>query len=879
MVEYSLKAETIYRLWGQARPDDDASLLAVYSDAAAAFGPALPFVLSRQSLEAYPYAELGGDKVLPSDLSPLPGEVWVVFCFHDQFLKAADPRTILRTDGFMLVLEWRKGESDSALLSSAFHTLAAMVRKQQNVTGWGLHPSLLRYQDKVDFTDRYLFADDGRVADVASAYGALAAGLQCAVSNKFPREWPFPTLQWDSALGRIAGVAGLERKLSVVADCGGRVVAVAAEQVTAAERQLSDLQEKDKPRFGHLRIHGIVPVSRFSRQACAIAFCADNERRRNSRLLLTAASAVTAAGTIFWGLSEYERRQEAERERVVAQAAPLLTAASDESAFGTAAAGLTRLGTLAEDEDVRRLLVNQVRLRSWIVPVRVDRNPELCHESLPLEAILAHSDDAIAAAEAVLADKDGKLARQAKPAPVTVPENWAIEYRSVAGMLSAVRKDTKEVLWESPMGFQVSSGEVSATNGLLLVQSYSPKHAVVGLNAVRGTVVWSRATGTVLRHSAVSPDGKYWALLSQDRQVSVLETETGRPAFETVQVGPEVMSLAFSPDASQLYLKGTERTVVCQLCPSRTLTQVERPGDRLLDWHLTDAGARIEQDVQFLVSDEKLAELSSRFARGEQVSPEELASRIERQTYDLKSARVVASKPLEEVSSPWIPANEKLSFEPPALSDRWKRIPSGGWVFGTRLMRQVHVCDDRGRKLWSTMGYSTPGVIPFDVDASGTTLAVAVANDEVQLFDPLSGAERSARRKQTDAVSVLAFADLADESLLLVGGGADDPLKDGPGYLSVYDVRLGIKCFEIPGTRYRIKRCAVDAEKNILFDDGFCRAVNALRQPKAPAAAFTADEVRTLLQTLTNLLVDEPSAVRCRELFGRIGVADGLGRR
>ena len=871
MADFSLEAETILRFWERPLPEDGASALQLYADAVAAAGPALPFVLTKQGLEGYPYAELGGNRVLPSDLSPLPGEVWVVFCFHRQFAERAVARTLLRTDGFMLVLEWRKGEADSALLSSAFHALAALVRKQQNVTGWGLHPAFFRYQDKVDFTDRSLFADDAHVADVASAYGALAAGLQCAVTNSFPREWAFPTIQWDPALGRIAGVAGLEQKLSVAADCGGRVVAVAAEQVAAAERLLEDLRQGDQTRFGRLCVRGVKPIAQFDRQARAIASCADDAQRKSQRALMAAVGAVTVAGTVAWGLSEYARRQEVERARIVAEAAPLLIRSADDSAFGLAASGLAQLVACAEDEDVRTLLLNQMRMRSWLVPVAVDKTRGACHDALAFANMLKTNDDVIAAAEAVLADKDGRLARRSEPAPVKVPKDWAVEYRSVAGMLRAVRKDTGDELWKSPMGFQVSTGVVNARNGLLLAVSYSPKHAVVGLDALRGTVVWSRATGTMLKQTAMSPDGKYWALLSQDRQVSVLETDTGRMVFETVRVGPDIQSLAFSDDSSQLCLEGAVQSLVCRLCPSRTLTQVERPGDQLLDWQLTAGGTRIEQIVQILVSAEKMAELEARHNRGETVSPDELASRLERQVYDLKSARVVAATPLSDIPMPWTQPNEELPFRPPSLSDRWKRIPSGGWVFGTGLMRQVHVCDERGRTLWSTSAYSTPGVIPFDVDPSGQVLAVAVANDEVQLFDVRSGAERSARWKQVDGVSFLVFAELAGEPLLFVGGGADDPLRGGPGYLSGYDVKLGVKCFEISGTRYRFKRCFVDAEKNVLFDDGFCRAVNGLLQPEA-AAGFTSDEVRLLLKALTDLSWDEPTAVRRCELLARLGI-------
>ena len=84
-------------------------------------------------------------------------------------------------------------------------------------------------------------------------------------------------------------------------------------------------------------------------------------------------------------------------------------------------------------------------------------------------------------------------------------------------------------------------------------------------------------------------------------------------------------------------------------------------------------------------------------------------------------------------------------------------------------------------------------------------------------------------------------------------------------------MKLGVKCFEISGTRYRFKRCFVDAERNVLFDDGFCRAVNGLLQPKV-AAEFAADEVRLMLKALTDLSWDEATVASRRELLARLGI-------
>ena len=91
----------------------------------------------------------------------------------------------LRRDGFILVLEWRKGQTDSPLLSDAFHSLASLVRDHLKIeTGsWGLYPAKDVYADKVCFTDKQLFAEQENVNQVGSAYGAVLVGLWCAVQD------------------------------------------------------------------------------------------------------------------------------------------------------------------------------------------------------------------------------------------------------------------------------------------------------------------------------------------------------------------------------------------------------------------------------------------------------------------------------------------------------------------------------------------------------------------------------------------------------------------------------------------------------------------------------------------------------------------------
>ena len=243
MADYALTASVVSRFIGCKCPENGEAAVECWGEFADAVGPALPFLVRKDALRRIPFRELGLPCVELGSMIPQQGEMWVLFCFRDALRDRACADAGIRTDGFALVLEWRKGASDSALLSRAFHALADLVRRQQKVEGWGLHPAYARYGDNVDFTDADLFADDAGRASVASAFGALAAGLYCAVRNKRLSRWPFPTLQWDEKRGRIVGVAGLREKMSVAIDCGARVITVAKEQLEKAEKTLRELKE------------------------------------------------------------------------------------------------------------------------------------------------------------------------------------------------------------------------------------------------------------------------------------------------------------------------------------------------------------------------------------------------------------------------------------------------------------------------------------------------------------------------------------------------------------------------------------------------------------------------------------------------------------
>jgi len=271
-----------------------------WADLVDAVGPAvLPFVVRPSAADRIPWRQLGVRPVEMGRLTPQPGEAWVLMRFDDRFRQLAAADCALRTDGFALVLEWREGQPDSPLLSTAFHCLAALVRDQHGVSGWGLWPAFGRYGDKVAFTDPALFADSSRVLAVASAYGALAAGLRNAVTRRHPPYWSFPTLQWDESRGRIAAVAGLGEKLAVAADAGASVVSVAAEQLREARGLLARFRaEAGGERFRTLRVRAVGNHRNPLRLADDIAW-GDYRHRRLLRRIAAAVALPLALVAIF----------------------------------------------------------------------------------------------------------------------------------------------------------------------------------------------------------------------------------------------------------------------------------------------------------------------------------------------------------------------------------------------------------------------------------------------------------------------------------------------------------------------------------------------------------------------------------------------------
>ena len=299
MAQFRISSRTFAEFRDERRPGQEG--VSYWDDLSDRVGPALPFIVRSEAIAAIPFEEINLPRMKAGELRPKPGEMWVLFCLLGGETDASTDSPI-RADGFPIVLEWRKDTSDSPLLSSAFHALASLVRQQQGVEGWGLCPAYSRYGDNVDFTDPILFADHKDALYVASAYGALAAGLVCATTGKHPSSWPFPTMQWDENHHDLVGVMGLAQKFSVAADFGARIVTVAQEQAESAKKTLQTLRQgTDGHRFGGLRICAVSGRGKPAETARRIAYVESKiVRTRCAVAALLALVLLNVGGLAYW---------------------------------------------------------------------------------------------------------------------------------------------------------------------------------------------------------------------------------------------------------------------------------------------------------------------------------------------------------------------------------------------------------------------------------------------------------------------------------------------------------------------------------------------------------------------------------------------------
>lgn len=250
----SITADLI-RGWWSKEVDSSPLSLSYWEDLRDDFGASLPFFIAPDKYVECPFASLGIPNIKLSNLSPSLGEACVLFCFINGVKGNGSP---IRNDGFMLPLEWRKNTEHSHLLPKSLIKLAENVllffyqissSLSTDAIKWGLHPSFQRFSDNYNFSDETLFGKN-----VGSAWGALAAGLQSALTGYVPAYWPFCSLQFDSQIESLKHVEGIKQKLSVAAsyNCGEFVVAPC--QVREANLSLAELKKTQLPGSKAIRI-------------------------------------------------------------------------------------------------------------------------------------------------------------------------------------------------------------------------------------------------------------------------------------------------------------------------------------------------------------------------------------------------------------------------------------------------------------------------------------------------------------------------------------------------------------------------------------------------------------------------------------------------
>ncbi len=525
----------------------------------------LPFIVRPDRLVSVPFAKLGMRPVKLSDMVPQQGEMWVLFCFKDSFRDAVSPDSPLRTDGFPLVLEWRRGQKDSPLLSGAFHDLAERVRRQVGGEGreWGLHPAFNRYADRTSFVDPALFSDAENSLQVASAWGALAAGLRCCVTGRFPGAWTFPSIQWDWESGKTLGVAGIARKLSVAADCGADTVVVSADQGKGAAKTLRELKSgPDGKRFGDLRLYVAKEAPGVNAVADDIAWGPSRKRKR--KLLFSAAAILLFAMTVGLFLWQHGEKSVAVRRQHVIDL-PIETMPRDLRDADVERA-LDDLGELKASMDLpeaQSMFVRQLALRNWLVPV--DVRP--CEESATdfTNSCLKCVKPTISFAGVLVQCNT-----------FGIPYDFPVSYASDGVTLEALDAKSRKRLWKNVFKSDERAMNVVDTwrvnpSGLVGIAEVSTlggegepsvtKRELVAADPFAGKELWRLETPAEISAFSFSSNGRRFAYALSDGCVFLRECGTGASVSLPKRFGTAVQALAFSDDDSVLHVQAGGKDV------------------------------------------------------------------------------------------------------------------------------------------------------------------------------------------------------------------------------------------------------------------------------------------------------------------------------
>lgn len=569
MASFSFTAGALLS-FGRKPPASDAQW-AIFADKVGQ--SVLPFIVRPDRLDAVPFAKLGMRPVRLSDMVPQQGEMWVLFCFKDSFRNAVSPDSPLRTDGFPLVLEWRRGQDDSPLLSCAFHDLAERVRRQigEAGRGWGLHPAFNRYADRTSFVDPALFSDAENSLQVASAWGALAAGLRCCVTGKFPRAWTFPSIQWDWDGRKTLGVAGVAQKLSVAADCGADTVMVAADQWKGAAKALRELKKgSDGKRFGDLCLYVAKDVPDANAVADDIAWGPSRKRKRKW-LFSTAAILLFAmtAGLFLW--QHNEKDVAVQRQHVVDLPIDTMPRDLRDADVERALDDLGELKASIDLPEAQSMFVRQLALRNWLVPI--DVRP--CEESATdfTNSCLKCEAQTVSVADEV---KQCSM--------FWVPFDFPVAYVSKGATLEALDAKSRETKWESDFQSDTQEMDIVETwrvnpSGLVGIAEvvtmvdggglHVTKRELIIKNPFSGQDRWRQETTSEISAFSFSGNGRRFAYALSDGCIFLRECATGMLVALPKRFGTPVRALAFSDDDSVLHVqtdgKDVSLAVVYQL--------------------------------------------------------------------------------------------------------------------------------------------------------------------------------------------------------------------------------------------------------------------------------------------------------------------------
>jgi len=564
MADYSYSSVALWKFIREF--DENRSAVRSWMELADAIGPMLlPFVVKTETYPTIPFAAIGIKPTPLSTLCPRRGEMWILFCFRKNVFGEGD--SPIRSDGFALVLEWRKGRSDSPLLASSFHRLANDVRRQLSITGWGLYPSFDRYGDRISFTDPELFSDAEHIDNVTSAWGALAAGLHCANADEYPSQWPFPSVQWDERTKSVMGVAGLQEKVSVARDCGATSIVVEKKQATMVNRFVRKLAGEG----GQILVHGVNQCANARKLASMLAFGV--ERRRRKIRIAVLSSLVTLCIVVgSFVLQGYLARRKIEKSAFEG-AVRWLDSDSAKKPSGSELWHSWRvLRDLAENIDVRQYLVEQLASRDWILPIDVVPSAESTTAFYRSE-LRCISVDIGKKEQPLCAKSTGASPLRMKQ--IWIPDGFPLRYALLHSDVAAFEASGTNALkfvtdFSKPRYLKdvVASGltalRISPDGSLGVAEAANPSPELLAFNAFYGDQLWRVPSPAPVSAFAFGNSCDRLAFGTTNGIVRILSS-TGMNIGQEMRFGRKIEALRFEPGDDALHVLVNGNDITCAI--------------------------------------------------------------------------------------------------------------------------------------------------------------------------------------------------------------------------------------------------------------------------------------------------------------------------